>query len=246
MIKSLNDNAAFAQGVYFRISLREETRLQAEFLRQLSASEAYKHFVLCGGAALHGVYLHKRRSTNLDLYAPAAVVARFQEITQANGIEIEPTRFANSYLIASRSHVRNDLRVGVRLTIQPNNFQRREIGKFTALSSGDVSVSVLPLADLFVQKLILVAQRHRAIDVLDLWLALRDRPDVKDAMKHLLRVNPSALGAQIFSADVIVARIKSFKGLWKESLRGVVYPVPEFDEVQRDLQSWLSAFRTIR
>jgi len=246
VIKSPDGNMTLAQGISFRISLREETRLQAEFLKRLSVSDAYQNFVLCGGAALHGVYLHRRRSKKLDLYASAAMVARFQEIAQASGVEIEPTRVANSYLIAARSNVQRDLRVGVRVAVQPNNFQRRELSTFTGFSSGDVSVNVLPLADLFVQKLLLVAQRHSAVDVLDLWLALRDRPDIKDTMRHLLRVNPSALGPQIFSVDLIVARLKSFKGLWKESLKGVVYPVPEFDEVHRDLQSWLSAFRTIR
>ena len=96
------DTAGFAQALYFRLAIREQAKIQSSFLRLLSSSGSYQHFVLCGGAALHGVCLHKRRSSNIDLYAPQAIIGRFEEIARGCGVGLAKGKIPNSYMLNAR------------------------------------------------------------------------------------------------------------------------------------------------
>src|SRR5665213_2977047 len=190
LLNSPLEGVSVGQALFVRTALREQLRLQAEFLERLGKSPFSRQFVLCGGAALHGVFLHKRCSANLDLVAPAVIVARFNELAISCGIGLEKARVHNSFVLKDRSTTLKDLRISVRLSIARSNAQKHESNFFVTPMGHSVPVNVPPLADLVGQKLLLVMQRMRAVDVLDVWLALNERPELLQAIERIVSVDP--------------------------------------------------------
>lgn len=240
LLSSPLEGTSVGQALYVRTALREQTRLQAQFLEQLGKSPFSQQFVLCGGAALHGVFLHRRSSANLDLYAPAVIVARFNELAIGCGIGIEKARVHNSFVLQDRSMTLKNLRIGIRLSILPSNALKWERKLFVTASGRAVPVNVLPLVELVGQKLLLVMQRMRAVDVLDIWLALNERPELIEALDHIVNADSGLKATFPVSLEQISSRLSCFKGDWVTSLEHLIYPVPEFDIVFQDLRSSLA------
>ena len=85
---SSEDTQQIGLGILQRIAVREKARLQSHFLSYLYGSPESDNIILCGSMALHGVYLHKRWSKDLDFEAPKNVALQFGQIAAQAGLSL--------------------------------------------------------------------------------------------------------------------------------------------------------------
>ena len=160
---------------------------QKRLLRHFSRSELRRSFYLTGGTALSAFYLYHRVSEDLDFFSSEQ--AGVEEIlaflkTLPDLVDMQYERKFDRKIFLLR-HV-NDRRVRVEFTYYP--FPRSEEG---LLIEG---VHIDSLKDIVVNKLMALTDRRDPKDFVDLYVALKSRPDLDIAL--LVQATESKFGVK--------------------------------------------------
>ena len=162
-------------GIFQRIVMRERTLLQAKFLEQLHGSPLNQYLTLCGASALHGVYLHQRRTMGLDFQTPGVLSANFAELASASGLSLQRT--GSDFLFTDHVAVSKQASITVSVTAQHTLPGKPEMGSFAASAGRFAPVRASPLDDILAVMLSNILHNPRPADFLDAWLCLKAQPD---------------------------------------------------------------------
>ena len=234
------------QVVMRRIVAREQAELQARVLAGLNRLPLGRYLTLCGGAALHGVYLHGRQSKGLDFFGPHIVVMRFRELARGLDLDLRPGPTANTFLIAAPGTFFPEVQVGLRIRTRADHRTLPAPGIFQTPSGKQVPVRALSLAELLAIKLGLLAGRQRPLDYVDFWMGLRSGSETLQEVKAILDDPAWSSGTYAptrpFNAARAVRGLRGRGRRWVKSLADDLHPVPPFEQVRRDLEAWLPRF----
>lgn len=245
----LNDDAAQLAGAFgYRVALREETAAQAEFLKRLSKTALGTGFVLCGSAALHGVFLHGRRVGSIDLLVLPDIAWRFAAILREMDVRVELTEVPRRYRVSLPDRVIH----GIPLTVNlfASQLEHRAEEQLFGLSQREkTSVRTMSLVELTARKLATLYLRVNPVDYLDLWLALKQTPtlteDLRSRMMSCRAVQSSHDPHSYFDCRKALADIAGLEDVWEQALSKLVHSVPDHGSVQKDLRDWLLALDSV-
>lgn len=221
---------AVGEGIFQRLAARELGRAQGHVLDQLSRIPASRYLTLCGPAALHGVFLHRRRTRSLDFYASPLIAFRFAEMARRAGLELEEADDGSELKYVTSGQIFSQVQVAIRL-IPRANIPIVQEGAFLGAIGQRISVRVLTLSELLVQTFYSLQQHPTALGAVDLWLALREYPDLRCQLSSATKLHRSAY----------LAALAPLENTWHESLQMELFPVPPFAQVRSELALWLPA-----
>lgn len=247
------DTQYVGNAILQRIAVREHARLQAHFLRQLYRHPESENIVLCGSAALHGVYLHKRWSKDLDFAAPPETAARFRAIaaecdlvlTDREGLAIGNDETRSAFTFAQPSVFYPEVSVAVEvfskeMSIAP---ERRP---FKTLSGDLIPVVARPIYQMLALKIGCISLRYKALDYVDLWLGLQSDPALKYEVRRLLIAGTCHAGVftppRFVDVGQALERLDQHRAAWDQTLSVYMNRVPSFEQVRDDLANWLPFF----
>jgi predicted nucleotidyltransferase component of viral defense system len=237
---------AMASAILANLARRERSDAQAKLFRELNAMSIGRHLVFTGGAALHGVYLHRRLSDNLDFEAPYAIALRFHDLAVANGLSLMKGNSSGSRLIyTSEGRIHRIIQFEIRINIRNQRLYPAEARPFVSGSGHAVDVRVLPLAEIMTIKLGCLFKRRHAIDAVDLWWGMQD-PEVRESMRAVMQNAKWNCGTYTppapFRARHALENLEALRPAWSSELQGNLSAAPPFDQVYEDLCAWLSSF----
>lgn len=237
----------FAQGVVARLAGREREAAQATMLRTLSTLSMWPVMKLTGGAALHGVYLHRRRFKDLDFELARSLVEPFAEELAASGLPIRrdsPQRF----LMDVRGGALRSLVVGFEVFAQAHIALPAVNAMFVCHTGEEISVYVPTLSELLLIKVGCLHRRVRALDFADLWMGLRsvDNPEILvQQMRQILNEPRWDCGSftpdRPFRLTKILTRLGRLENDWSQELARYLDKPPTYAEVAADLARYLPA-----
>jgi len=257
LIVSFTDEPAgagsFGQALLQRIAVREKARLQAHFLSRLYAHPAAARLVLCGSAALHGVYLHGRWAKDLDFAALPDTASRFADIAHECGLTLaakdEDAAWGLDRAGWTFGLPRNafpEARIAVEVFTHDTFQVPPERGTWTADSGETVTVWAKPLCEIVAAKLGNVCRRAKAADYADLWLGLQSDPALRYAVREMLGRGVCFAGdftpPTALDSALALAQMDTLRETWQESLSPYMKHVPPFDAVRADLAHSLPFF----
>lgn len=254
---SVTNTQQIGLGILQRVAVREKARLHTHFLTQLYQLPETQDMLLCGSAALHGVYLHKRWSKDLDFEAPLEIALQFDKIAERAGLKLtlregwEGHRNllnAVPYTFSASSAFYPEVVIAVEIFPYERRFIRPERGEFTVQSGEKIAVLVKPIAEMMGAKIGCLFQRHKAIDFVDLWFGLASDPCLRFQVKDLLRDGLCEAGnftpPSVIDANVLLVKLSRLRETWEEDLSVYLTQVPTFQRVWHDLSQWLPLFAT--
>ena len=168
---SAEDTQQIGLGILQRIAVREKARLHKEFLTRLYELPLPQDMLICGSMALHGVYLHKRWSKDLDFEASTEIALGFQEIAAQAGLNVTlregwegpyNSMTAVPYVFSSSSAFYPEVAIGVEIFPYEQRFVAAERRAFTTEVGEQVMVVVKPLAEVMAAKIGCMFQRNKA------------------------------------------------------------------------------------
>lgn len=230
-------------GIAQRLVRYEISRLQVEFLERLRESPVGQYLTLCGAAALHGVYLHQRWSATLDFEAPYVVVLRLAELARASGLGLEKGMSSNQFVFSGRSLLFPDMRVSIHIYVKHQMVSLPHTQDFLGRPDAPIPVRVLPLEELVATKIGMLFKSPRAIDFVDVWLALSSKDSISEQVHDVLGnaqwIQNSLAPPRPMDASVALRHLRRLQPSWMQALDGVIAPVPTWEKVNRDLQQGL-------
>jgi predicted nucleotidyltransferase component of viral defense system len=254
---SAEDTQQIGLGILQRIAVREKARLHKEFLTRLYELPQAQEMLICGSMALHGVYLHKRWSKDLDFEASTKVALGFQEIAAQAGLNItlregwkgpHNSMTAVPYVFSSSSAFYPEVAIGVEIFPYEQRFVAAEHRAFTTEVGEQVMVIVKPLAEMMAAKIGCMFQRNKATDFADLWFGLSSDRCLAFQARDLIRNGMCEAGnftpPSVISADYLLERLSRLQDTWQEDLSVYLTQVPDFAQVRGDLSRWLPLFDT--
>jgi hypothetical protein len=254
---SETDSQQIGLGILQRVAVREKAQLHKEFLTRLHQLPQAQEIILCGSMALHGVYLQKRWSKDLDFEAPTDIAWGFQEIAAQAGLNIslregwegqQHPLNAVPYVLSSPSAFYPEVVIGVEIFACASRFLAPERRDLTAASGETVSVFVKSLPEMMGAKIGCLYQRHKAIDFVDLWFGLASDPflllEVKDLLQSGLCEAGNFTPPRVIDPDFLLHRLARLEESWHEALSIYLTQVPDFPQVQEDMRRWLPFFST--
>ena len=236
----MTSEAPIGQRILPRLVVREQLRLQVEFLERLSRIPECHDFALYGGSGLHGVYLHERLSDDLDLIVPPDLLPGFLSVLAAHGLGLEEREglvpaYTRPGALGVPIGIGVDLRGNV-INADARGGIRYECRPFGFLAGRPVPARVPPLADMLADKLNCITLRARAVDFVDLWLGLRRGPETgADAFSAFHARQPRLQ----YDAAAAWEHLASVGPEWEETLRPLMLRVADYEQVRRDLEGWL-------
>ncbi len=231
------------QGVMQRLAAREKSRIQFAFLQELQRLPASRYLTLCGGAALHGVYLHERWSKDLDFYAPYIIADRFPEIVAKAGLAIHRVEGRSGYAFFRDGIIAPRMGIGIEIFVRGNSVLAPTLSQFRSYDGQEITLQVAPLAEILLSKVGCLHRRSKPTDFVDLWSALKKYPDILLQMRLLL--NDSRWNCGIYTPprqiDIhrIMANLSSLQDTWDLAMMGIFYPQPSFAVVAEELSDSL-------
>ncbi len=241
------------QALLQRIAVREKARVQAHFLARLYAHLDAQNIVLCGSAALHGVYLHRRWAKDLDFVALPGVAARFTDIARECGLMLAakdedsaPRLDRTGWMFGLTRTGFPEARIAVEVFTCDTFRVVPERGTWMADSGETVAVWAKPLPEIIGIKLGNVFRRAKAADYVDLWLGLQSDPALRYPVREMLGrglcfagdfTPPAALDMAL-----ALSQLDTLRETWREKLSPYMKHVPPFDEVRAELAHSLPFF----
>jgi hypothetical protein len=226
-----------------RIAVREESAAQRTVLEALDKAGIASRVVLCGSAALHGVYLHGRRTVSLDLIMPPPMATGLSGMLRSRGFVIFESTSPDTYAVAANSAVVPDLKVVISARPVRNLTFPIEQRAFSDASGRKTPVLTLALSYLVSRKLSTMVLRENPVDYLDLWMVSKEFPDIADELRELhagyLGPRSSHDPVRLFSAEQALRRLDRIEARWIDDLKALVYPSPSFAHVRQDLAIWM-------
>jgi len=265
-IVSIMDTQPIGQAIRERIALREMARLQVHFLQRLHGVLLGEQLVFRGGSALHGVYLHKRWSKDLDFFAPVDVASRIRESAAENGLLLEepmrreeddyaergggrdPNKRPDGTLSVFASPGTVYARVEIRVDVcnRDNTLFPTEERLFVPLHGAPVPVRVQRLSELMADKFGCTLRRSKPMDFSDLWLGLNAHQElwneIRFVMEHKNCGPYDIVPLQTFTAGAALANLDKARETWDEKLGKAMSSFPAYDTVRQDLTQWLPFF----
>lgn len=244
---------SIGQAFLQRIAVREKARVQAHFLARLYAHPEAQNIVLCGSAALHGVYLHGRWAKDLDFVALPGVAARFADIARECGLTLTakdedsvPRLDRAGWTFGLPRAGFPEARIAVEVFTCDTFRVAPERGTWTADSGETLSVWAKPLSEIMGANLGNIFRRAKAADYVDLWLGLQSDPALRYAVREMLGrglcfagdfTPPAALDMAL-----ALSQLDTLRETWREKLSPYMKHVPPFDAVRADLARSLPFF----
>lgn len=249
------DSQQIGLGILQRVAVREKARLHKEFLTRLHQLPQAQEILLCGSMALHGVYLQKRWSKDLDFEARPEVAYGFQEIAAQAGLTVSLREGwegqkhhlnAVPYVFSAASVFYPEVAIGVEIFPCAPRFLAPEPRDLTTASGETISVFVKSLPEMMAAKIGCLYQRHKAIDFVDLWFGLSSDPclplEVRDLLQSGLCEAGNFTPPRVIAPDFLLQRLLRLEDTWQEDLSVYLTQVPDFALVQNDLRRWLPFF----
>lgn len=225
-----------------RLVQREISHLQVRFLEHLHQSPINQYLTLCGAAALHGAYIHQRWSAVLDFEAPYAVVLRFAELARSAGLLLEKGLHANQFVYSDRGRVFSEMQLSLQIYVKHQMILMPTEQTFLAPPDA-APVRVLPLEELTAAKLAMLFKTPRPVDFVDVWFTLgSDSGLLARVLSVLAHPQWGRNGFTLPAPLEFTLALRQFQRLrpsWSQSLASVVSPVPSWERVHDDLQTWL-------
>jgi hypothetical protein len=234
-----------ASRVASRIASREAGAAQVRAVAEVNDALCGAQIVLCGSAALHGVYLHNRRPPIVDMVTDPGTAARFYGKLKDRGVNIERVCARNEFALGGLSRLFPGLFVYLRVHALANVPPPGGRRSFGVKNENQVEFAVYSLRDLGMAKLACAASRGRFTDFLDLWFLSRAGEETTAQVAHGLARQPVGRSSheprRPLDADLILSRLDRLKDNWPIAMEGLQGPLPGHGDIAARLREWLPA-----
>ena len=241
---------SFGQALVQRIAVREKARVQALFLSRLYAHPESQSFVLCGSAALHGVYLHGRWAKDLDFCACPDAAQRFADIAADCGLTLTVKDDDSLHTLDRTGWTFGLPRTQfpeARIAVEVFTHERFRVAPvaadWTADTGDSVRVWAKPLHEMLAVKIGCCFQRAKAVDFVDLWLGLKSDLASRYAVREVLQRELCFAGdftpPTTINVPLALSQMDSTEAAWNEKLSAYMKQPPPFSVVRDDLTHWL-------
>lgn len=213
------------------------TPLQRRILETFSALHASHAFWLTGGAALGGLYLHHRRSRDLDFFTaePGVIRPSAQELSKLladRGAKVEITRIFDTFA---------DLRIS--LGAETTRAQLAQDSPFrlapTRTFSEFPGVRVDDLPDLAANKTLALFGRSAIRDFVDVYFLVREGGFTRDDLAAKAKMKDPGFDACWFGAA-----LSRFSRVGPQDAEfGLLVKPLAFDDLKRFVDDWIDAIR---
>lgn len=239
LYRSSEQNRGFAQALLKNLVLREKSRAQALFLEELSQTPLFHQLILRGSCALHGVFLGKRHTKDIDFIASPEVASTFYQQAREFGLPLERVESepdVPAYVLTGKLFER--VAVGIDVWERSAQCLVWELATLTFPLRTEISVRAQPLAHILVDKLASATRRCYAVDFLDLWFGLASNETLVIQVREVLGQRVEVY----FDVEKALEHLNSLEDEWEESLDALLWPIPPFEVVRRDLCELLPFF----
>jgi hypothetical protein len=253
------------QAVFQRIVQRDRAHLQWRFLTLLGQGSVRDSLSLCGGAALHGVYVARlspslcRANEDLDFHAPYPVAIRLTEggssawfgrpVTGETGeLHIKDAGVPGAFLVSSAGTVATVVQTGIDLYARRRELSIPEEETILGVSGATMRLRVQSLSEILATKIASLFHRKRPVDVYDIWCGFACQGKGGAELRALLR-SPGWNGGQFplarpFHVEATLNRVAEFQRDWDGFREAQGAFTPGFTDIYHDLEVALSRLST--
>lgn len=239
-----NEPQSLAESVFFRVARRQEASAQARFIEAMQLSPLKGRAVLCGSAALHGVYLGARRSPTLDLLIPPLWAVRFPALMDGANVSVSPCPIRNKYVLEEGKPSIPGLNVWIHLRPTHSMPECVEKQAYCGSSGSQAIIETIPIFGVALEKLRVLSSRYipanYPADYLDAWLILKRKPEIAAQVIEYME----AQGRNHSDAGEVIDIARALRGIkhialqdWQAVSR-LIWPLPPLDQVAEDLRDW--------
>jgi hypothetical protein len=249
------------QAVFQRIVQRDRAYLQWRFLTLLGQGPLSDSLSLCGGAALHRVYVTRlspglcRANDDLDFHAPYSLAIHLAKngsgawfgkpkTGEAGELQINDTGVPGAFLVSASGTVATVVQTGIDLYARRRELSIPMEEIIPGVSGATIRLRVQSLSEILVTKIASLFHRKRPADVYDIWCGLACQSKGRTELRALLCSSGWHGGqfplARPFHVDATLNRVAEFQHDWDGFREVQGANTPNFTEIYNDLEAALS------
>lgn len=240
------DTELFSKAITYKISVHQFVDALYELFYVFQDLNLNDLVVLCGSAALHGLYVRGRKVREVDLLIKSENEKSIIDLLSSSEYFEKSKHRSRNFTFIHKKKFLKDTKLNIRLISTYSLSPSVENIEIKHKEYQPISVKSFDIGELILNKISLAFLREKPQDLLDLWLSLKFIKKT-DAGFSKLKVHAnqgpmSHTPGYPIDIERILNKHKKLIYEWK-SLGSVIYPLPDHEFVGNEIAKLLSELK---